>query len=409
MTIRDIGFLCFAVVTPLATNNVSKVLATLLGALLLAWPWPNREDWKNARMVEKMLAYRMKVGPVVTPRSRWAWRMTVLDWPLVIVAVGILFATALSRFPAWSFFPTLGRGDGALTWLAYLLACAAIARGTKEEGTRWVRWIVAGACIEGAVVALQIAGIDLAKWAGNGGIPPSPPRFTGTLGNPDFLGAYAALVFPVALGINLWASAPVLICLVGSLSRGGMLGAAAGAWVLTILENAKVAIGVVVTLAVGMALFFSVVLAFDPHVGGEHARTVVEQQFTTSVPGALHQRWILWRLTFGAIVARPWGYGLSELWATFKLGGGVADNPHDEILYVAEAGGLLTLAGYLAVWVLALRRLLRGLAPAPFLAAGLIGYGIVLIFLWNHIGVANVCWAFLGMSVPLGRDRGGQA
>ena len=176
--------------------------------------------------------------------------------PLVVAALALGAVTAVATTPAvsaapgLSFFGSSERAQGLVSLLGVLVLFGAVAWIGREPARRerLVGALVLGSLPVAVLAVLQAAGVALVPAAVE-----SAARVFGSLSNPIFLGAYLMLVAPltamwalqslrrgrVGAGVGLGAVAGLqLLALTLSVSRGPMLGLAAGVFVLVLAAAA---------------------------------------------------------------------------------------------------------------------------------------------------------------------------
>lgn len=412
----------FAAITPLLPSNDLKVDATVLAAVAGAFA-----VYIRARRGEGLLR-------------------TALDRPAAAFLFVAVLATIFSVNRFASFFPSKSRGEGLVTYIAYIMLALMTARLTRRQATVALAALLAAGSLMGAVALLQFYGINPNEWIGLGpismvkfynlgGVIRAEPyslggRSDGTLGNPVFLGGYASLLLPiaVALAVHLrsrawWASAAASTllygALVGSQTRAAWVASLGGGILfLWLLPKSRQVYRRLVLLVI---LFAALTVVMQMSRGALLARASTVSLEANS----LQVRFYLWRHTLPLIWQRPvlgWGFstllgrfpdqGSAEYFQRFGFAVTAVDTPHNETLHIAYSTGLVGLAAYLWVWgtvMISLRRALRGTA-APHLAgawiAGLAAYFLWLQLAWSHIGAANVFWAFAGGAAALARWDG---
>lgn len=308
--------------------------------------------------------------------------LQLLDVTVLAVVVIVVLARAADGFAP---FPWV-RGAGwavALVGGAVVSAAAAADRGAavKQVGLLAMGLVLALAVVavverpehlralEGAIVAIG-GGICAAALPGAGDLQPVDAgavvdnRATSVFGDPNELGAFAAVVLVVACGLALSATrrwervlagtggALGLAALLLSLSRGAWFGAVVGLVALAVLlPDARRRIGLLVVAAVGVA---TVLLALVP---GSPAEVAGERLSTLTNPGAnpdeLRPR--AWRLAGDLLVAHPLlGIGPGGFTSEAEVAGrgevSGAVHAHNLPLTVGAEGGLvgLVLLGGLA-------------------------------------------------------------
>lgn len=166
------------------------------------------------------------------------WRATPLDRPLAACAVVLLASFALSSDRFLSFVGRYQMYSLGLLPIALLAALfyAAVRSGQPEEPRPLLRLCAAVGVVMGLHALIQATGAEPIAY-----MPSKFPdgRAVGTLGNPAYLGACLAGLFPLALGLALDKEGEDRVLgalgalgaaagMIASGSRGAFLGAAAG-------------------------------------------------------------------------------------------------------------------------------------------------------------------------------------
>ncbi|RIL11503.1 hypothetical protein DCC79_04615 [bacterium] len=216
---------------------------------------------------------------------RWIARRPA---PLVLAVAGLAMAlgvgAALSTVPTVSLWGAYRRGQGLFATAALITLGMCVARTAGREAARArIRRTVVASVVPAALYALlQRAGIDSLEWNIYGTAPSE--RAFGPLGNPIFLGAYLAMVAPLAYATAAtgWqarrrgeagatadlvggglAACLAVAGLLASQSRGPLLGLAAGTALFGLLAVAgagrrRLALGLIagggLAVAVAVAL-----------------------------------------------------------------------------------------------------------------------------------------------------------
>jgi putative inorganic carbon (hco3(-)) transporter len=252
-------------------------------------------------------------------------------------------------------------------------------------------------------------------------------RLTGVFGQPNELGAFAAVIAVLALAVlstsrrttAMVATAVVLAVAVAalafSLSRGAWLGAAGGGAVVFLgLRNARRRIGWSVTAA---TLAWGVIVLANPGVaaapaGGAWA-TVTERAATIVESGAnpFDERPAIWREGLRQVESAPvLGHGpgnfpvLAAEASTFAPGI-EAGHAHNMALTTASESGLLGLGlmvGAVLTGVLAVGRVVRGGAEATLAVTAAAGLAVVLVqgavdYPLRNAVLAILTWLLVGL------------
>lgn len=356
-------------------------------------------------------------------------------WRRVEVWVGLyilvrLLSGATSVAPHWSVWgdPTWRNGLWltAAAGVLFVLARDLAARVTNR--TRMVTVILAAS---GLVSAYGMAQYVVANYL----LGQALPRVASTLAHASLLGAYLAMVMPLAL-VRL-ARGPrrplylVLlglqgICLILTYSRAGWLAAITGLTLVGVVGlwrwgQRRAAMLLVLAGATGVVMLF--VLSLLPPLPGSAPHVLQNLTNMFRWKGATAQvRLLGWQATLGAIVERPWlGYGpatsrrVIEWFMPPELApfGGVAalsGRPHNVFLEVALESGLLGLAAYLAVLgaiLLSLVRLPLEDPPTAWFRSAVLGSLVAnlvtQLFSFDGAATTVLFWSLAGMGLARSR------
>lgn len=385
---------------------------SVLAAVLLA---PLYFNPRSARVFEPdKLAWLLVLGllaaacglawPLVVPLPDRGWWRARVGRPLpLLILLGLvapLAATAFSVVPGISRWGSYRRGQGLLAtlglWLLFVAALFALRR--RPARRRLWRFLLLPALPAAVYSLLQRLGIDSLGWS-TYGASPAERAFAG-LGNPIFLGAWMALLAPLALALLLSAwprravvegglalgAAGLLATLVGlasSASRGPLLAATAGLGLALLLalgrRRPRLAAGLAAVGAVAASILLTFLLSVGPSdLALGRGRTV-------------EQRLLIWQATADLMRASGpgrWlmGHGPESL--PYVIGPYLPerlvqltptqffDRAHSKLWDDLAAEGLLGLASGLAIPALALAVALNLLgwgSRRRLLAAGLGG------------------------------------
>jgi O-antigen ligase len=412
----------FVVVAPLLPTNDLKADATLFAAAVLA------------------IAFYIRV------RSGRGMGRTTVDLPALAFLVVAVLATIFSVDPLISFVPSRRMGEGLLVYVGYVAALLAAARLWRRERDVLVTMVLLSGAVVGAVGVAQFFGVDPLAWFGFhfvhqaafSGLKPPPdavgPFFgiasSSTLGNPIFLGGYAAALLPIALGRTMtargwpaWPYGITTVMLVGGVaaaqSRAGWGAGVVGVVLLLALWPRRsgmwrrMALPAAAAVVLIIVMFYLQEAAFAHRVG----MTVSDDSF-------LRVRLYLWKHTIPMIMQRPllgWGFstllgrfadlGSAEYFSLFGVVPIGIDTPHNDLLHIAYTTGLLGLAAYLWIWLTFARSLARARAAggawaveAAALIASLAGYFLWAQTAWLHVGPAHLFWILGALGVAVGRQ-----
>jgi len=395
------GAMLSAMGVPLAPHIWLKAAASLVA---LAW-------------IIAGLAAGLAVGQVT---------LGYFDLPFLAVAASAILSTLMSDAPQVSLGPSETYGDGLLTVLSYVATGLAVLhlpgplRGFLLEG------ILAAGAVVGLVAILHAQQVPWARRIGTQFGWRQDDRPPGTMCNPMHLGGYGILLLPVAIlaGFQAWPWM-VAVLLIGAAI---VLAASRTAWaalvpmaVLWGIHRPPTPEQAVLLAGIGMAaLGLLMTWAWaarrmppdPPKVGVPVDLTpwVWVLRRLTSFDG-LGSRWRIWRDVVILWTWRPvagWGFNalvilrdrrflrlpMQDTLGNFGPGELWVDQAHNEILSWAFSTGILGLAAYAWLWVMAFTH-----ATNIAVLCGLFGYAIWLLTGWTHLGPANVLYAFFGLAL----------
>ena len=338
---------------------------------------------------------------------------------LTLGSLVLLVAAAAGATPLAQLLGRPPRYEGLLALSVYLGSGVAAARllgpGRARGSTAWF--------LECLAIASLAIGIEaVLETAGLRPLQSDVARPGSLLGNASDEGAWAVLALGPLASVALRARAPIYIAgavgaaatLVCSASRGALAGALVAAVVLGILTARP-------RLRLELAVAVVVVAAAVLIVPGTRSRV------TGTSPLAAHTangRELLWEETLHLLGAHPvLGVGPSGYIDAIpayhdrryeqQVGPATPpDSPHDWILQAGVAGGLPLLLLALALAFLTVRRGAESIGRQPTggeaaavagLLAGLVGYGVALLFFFTSPGTAPLAAIFGGvlLAVPV--------
>lgn len=346
---------------------------------------------------------------------------------LVVASLSAAFSVQSLR----SLYGDIGRHEGLLTIISYtILFFISMQVLSSRTGLRLlVRSIALMSLIVSAYGLIQILGFDPIAWPS--GRFESYRSFS-TLGNPMFLGELLALSLPVVFGGMFVArgrerfffgisAAVTAACLVTTFTRGSWLGGALGLLVILPhlikgVDRKRLIAGLALTMAAG--LLFAGVLTFSGKLPAKEIADRLASTFSSG-EGSGATRIEIWKASLSMVAARPvigWGPDSYRLvypkYATlnhYRIAGRniVADNAHNYPLQLATSVGILGTLLYIAIILLALRRI-RRLSVFDLLIVGLgggvIGYLIALFFGISIVAASAVLWIVLGALAGFARQ-----
>ena len=386
----------FAVVLPLAVNPWG-----FQQRLPVAW-------WLVVALVPVGLAAAVRATGhvVVAPAQRW--------W-LVLLAV-LAVATAVSVAPLNALIGSPARRLGLIGWALLALACWwGVHLGQRPGAARQV----AQALVAGSLPVSVIGLVERGERFFSFGSGLELVRSASTLRNAAFLGAYLALVLPMAVqqatdrqADRRWravagaATLAATAALVFSQTRAAWLGAVAGLTVLALVHLRRTGRrrAPVTRLLLGGAALVVVVLAVAPVRDRALSVTALGQ-------GSTRARTLLWLRALPVIAHRPvLGYGPDAtvvayprfIDATFERDvtrRTLPDRAHTLVLDLAIWGGVPGAVAGVALVVAVVRRARPGaLGPAGWgIAAGLVAYLVQLGFSFPLADLDALVWLLAGL------------
>ena len=355
-------------------------------------------------------------------------RRTPLDLPILAFLGSALVATIFSVSRNVALFGTYIRYEGLLTLATYaaLYWLAAQIAWRSDLARIVLRAMLAGAYLIAIIAVAQwvIAALTLAPDTNPDFSYAGLPRASATMSNPTMLGAFLAMLLPVAAAEFLEARSLATRILAANVAfmmgvalaltfvRSAWLGALAGL-IIVVAAPQRTRLRVRLGLA-GAGL--CVVLAIA--AGGAVARgglpllpTLLQRVASIGVnSGSTHERLQVWGGTIRLVASRPvTGYGpdtFGMVYPTFRGAAGpgsIIDKAHSEILQIAATQGLLGVAAYL--WMLAALGLAfwRGRRNQGAAAAlgGLAGYQLWAQANFSWVPAAVSYWIFLALAVAI--------
>ena len=370
-------------------REVPRIRRTILLALTVLVPLlflRNLSDPINVPKLGLLIA-----GVAVVAAARTAELLQTKEWtglkllgvPAVALGAPLLVGWAFSPYKGWALWGVYPRMLGLLPYLVVILFGVLLADTFRgDAGT--VAWALVGAGgVAGAYAILQFVGLDPFEWTVKG--TEASELVVATLGNPNFAGAFFAIVLPLALTLFLLvperrvpAGAITALVLMGLILAGSEAGWAAGAagvavvagfFVLPRWRFARLAAAGVV-LAIVVVIAGSVVLAMA---------NVAESK----IPATVQRRAEWWQAAVDMAAASllvgrgPNAFALEHpqyrtAEDVAQVGLDITDDPHSVFLSFLTSAGAFGVIGYLVAvaWVVRSARTTPGEA---LLAGGFLG------------------------------------
>lgn len=343
---------------------------------------------------------------------------------LLVNTVGAL----LSSTTYTSLFGWYGRYGGlieiaVLIGIFYVVGC--VYREQRGRLPELIVAIAAGSIVVTVYILMQRAGLDPIRWAKPSGGVPGQPYF-GTMGNANFAGGFIAMTSPCIYWayhrsretwqrvlVGVWGIA-LLSALWFTSARNGMfaLGAAIALLLFVHRDRVPTILKIAFVVASLVAIVLAVIVVVHP---GSDKPPAALRSIDVLRSKTIEVRVEWWKAGLAMFADRPligWG---PETYVTnyarylspraAKLGDSeTADKPHNVYVEHAAHTGILGLAAYLGLVVVALRRGLRRLRDGPpdervlgtTLLALLAAYLGQAFFSIDVMAIALVGWVVLG-------------
>ncbi|MSP12149.1 MAG: hypothetical protein EXR62_04230 [Chloroflexi bacterium] len=361
MTVSEAALLVACIIVPVLFNSYSDRvfeldkgawLRTLVLIGLLAWGIARLEigtsgNAQQEQTERKTLAPSRAAAGRETSTRAWRGPLALVRQSLVlaVAAYFLVFgiATVFSIQPAVSWWGTYERAQGFLALLGYggvfLLGMAVLSQPGAMART-WRALMLSGSLIA-LYAVLQRLGLDPGQWKSN----EVTVRVIGTFGNPNFLGSYLVLIWPLSLlgvvgqplpgedrppgrGMRLCYGGAALLqgaALLLTLSRGPFLGflveIGVALWFWAALRGRRdLLLGFIVALLLGGSLLLAIGMPGTP------ISFVRELPYVGRLARALdptsrsaHARILAWGAVLGLVAESPViGYGPDTLILTFN-------------------------------------------------------------------------------------------
>ena len=337
-------------------------------------------------------------------------KRTPLDLPLLALIASAVLSAALGVNLNVSVFGTYARYDGVLTLSTYAalywLATQSIAG--RDEARSLLRILVASGSVVAAIATMQWV---LGDFLGGALVI----RAYGTMGNPNVLGAFLALLIPVAFGEVVAAKTALARVLAGNalalMALALLLSESRSSWIALAVAGAIAAVVgrvrpryLLIGLGAAVVAGAAVVLAAPSLLGSDTLAGVTSLH-------SLWQRFSVWQDTLNLIASRPLiGYGpdtFGLVYPQFQSGNWASyvqfDKAHSDLVQVAATQGLVGVGAYLWLLLAFMRAFWRGrMAPgASSLFTGWVAYQLTVQVNFTALAAAFPYWIFVSAALAL--------
>lgn len=335
--------------------------------------------------------------------------LKLLVVPATAIIVPLVIGTLFSPYRVWALVGDHGRYTGLLPYVFLVLLGILVADRFRGD-TQPVAWaLLAAGGVAGAYAVVQMLGLDPFEWSYRGS---ESDLIASTLGNPNFAGAFFAMVLPLGTALFFVAKEhrAVLAPLVVLVAIGWIVTRSEAAWGAGIAgfavmggillsdrwRPAKIA-GVVVAAAVALVGVSLVTLS------------IVDDQ-SELVPRSLERRGEWWEASSRLFMRSPFvGRGPNSfaidhtqertLRDVVEAELNVTDDPHSVPLNLAVAAGIFGLVGF-AVFAGWLVRRVIAVPAVNLLAAGFAGgavaYLVQSLVSIDTVSTRAVAWTLIG-------------
>src|SRR5256886_929089 len=371
---------------------------------------------------------------LVAVRGRLRLRRTPLDIPLAILVASALVSTVFAVNRNLSLFGSYGRYEGFLTIVLYALLywLAVQSLDGPKDATIVLRGLLGAGFVVAVLSLLQVAfgSLNAPGAAETGFSFGGVLRGYGTFGNPNALGAFLAILLPVAVWEFLaarsasarWLSANVTLVLALGLlvtfSRSAWLGAGIGVvTVLFVAAPPPIRWATLVLPIVALVVIVGATRSANPTTAPNVIQAAAGRVSTLPglVPpastGAFRLR--VWEDSLALIASRPViGPGPDSfrlVYPRFPTGnwapGAIIDRPHMELLGIAATQGLVGVAAYaaLALAIAATFWKRRRDFQSVAIFGGVVAYLISTMFNFSYLPASLPFWIFMAAAITIWR------
>lgn len=388
-----------------------QLLPYLLGSILLILPFLHSSFLPNSYEFPKFLFFVIAVQalvifflvPKLFVKGIHFFSPNLLDILVFSFTAALLIADIGGIDPRISLLGSVYRHQGFVLSLSFFFFYALLRSLTKPEGNWLVRFFFKGIIISTFFLCLTPFVQALVYYLlPQSGIPTYQGRIVGTMGNPNFLGGYLAMILPFVLLANLKTMFHIskiqtfflkrililLIIAVILLSDSRSAQIAAGVVLLGSFVYVNIQSVLWQRIIMGILLTLSLVIFSN-------------QELIMKRDSIWDNRSLIWSKGVEGLVKRPMlGYGQENFELVFpKERHMKVDNAHNIFLEIAVSSGIIGLGLFLTILVVVFKH-----APLQ-IKLSLLAFLISAFF--NPVSIAQIAlfWFLLGISSLKNRFR----
>lgn len=430
----------------LSSRSILILIAVII-AFIPLFIWPYGEDYfyyPKISIIYFLLLIAILICILSLKKKYIKFSFPKIMIPFTLFIIFVTLSAVFSPFTEQAFFGKELRNEGAFAYIAYFLILyfSYLSIERKMDVKRILTLLLCSASLISIYGILQYLGIDPVKRDSIRSSASWVFSSFSTLGNPDFLGSYLSIVFPLALCLYVKEDkrkstaflyiVTVLLysALICTKARSAWVGVALSLFFITVFfykfvlrKILKISILLVVLIIVTCVLNNvhngAISTKFQSLVGDYKA--VAENTKDKYTAGS--QRIFIWSRTMKYIFDMPLlGSGPDTFDRVFKMSpkeaevhfgsqGVYVDKAHNEYLQISITMGLPALALYLIFLCSIIIKSIRNIARGSYdiytvcLLSGALAYMAQAFFNISVVSTAPVYWAILGLLIRVNEDR----